>query len=380
MDRVFILTYEFPPKTGGVATFVQEVAAAAARTGLELRVIAPEGACVPGGGRYGIEVFSRRWWRTGMLYALLRRRRVLRDATLYLPQQRALRAMMYLQLLPLIRPAALILTLHGTEIFYFDALPHRRWLFGALLRRAARVTVLSRYCAGLLGERFPDVREKTVIAPGAVRSVLAQPALPVSAAGRPLAVLSVARLHPRKGQLDVLQAIDRLSPELKERLVYRIVGAAVDQDYRRRLQTYAAERRLNVELLGEVEDARLPGIYAQADVFVMPSSEREKAAGWLNAAAAERSVEGFGLSYLEAAAFGLPVLAYRTGGVPEAVRDGETGILVGENDVPALSEALTALLTDESFRRRLGENGRRWAARFSWDETARIVFGLGAAP
>ena len=86
-----------------------------------------------------------------------------------------------------------------------------------------------------------------------------------------------------------------------------------------------------------------------------------------------RSVEGFGIAYLEAGFHGKPVVGYRSGGAAEAIVDGETGLLVEEGNITALAGAFQRLVTHAALRQRLGEGGRRHATRFSWDATARIV-------
>ena len=87
-----------------------------------------------------------------------------------------------------------------------------------------------------------------------------------------------------------------------------------------------------------------------------------------------RTVEGFGLGYLEASAHGLPVTAHRIGGVEDAVKAGETGILVDPDDRDGLARAITELIDRRELRHTLGEAGRRWAKSFSWDATARRLF------
>jgi phosphatidylinositol alpha-1,6-mannosyltransferase len=88
-------------------------------------------------------------------------------------------------------------------------------------------------------------------------------------------------------------------------------------------------------------------------------------------------VEGLGIVYLEASATGLPVIAGDSGGAPEAVREGETGYVVGGRDVGALTERLVRLLSDADLRRRLGESGRRWTEQqWQWDTLAAQLTGL----
>ena len=91
-------------------------------------------------------------------------------------------------------------------------------------------------------------------------------------------------------------------------------------------------------------------------------------------------MEGFGISFVEASASGLPVVAGRAGGVPDAVRDGETGVLVDPRDPGAAAAAIQRVLADPALGRRLGETGRRAAeTMYNWDRVARTLRALGEA-
>ena len=120
---------------------------------------------------------------------------------------------------------------------------------------------------------------------------------------------------------------------------------------------------MEVVFCGEADDAALQRHYAEADVFALTSELQSK------------SVEGFGLVYLEASASGLPILGHRTGGVEDAVQDGVTGLLVEPGDQAGLDSALATLVEDAALRERLGANGRKWARKFSWDRCAEAVYG-----
>ena len=88
---------------------------------------------------------------------------------------------------------------------------------------------------------------------------------------------------------------------------------------------------------------------------------------------ADGSAEGFGIVFLEAGAHALPVVAGRAGGTVDAVRDGETGLLVDPEDHTAVAGALIDLLADPDRARRLGEAGRRFAEQHAWPEISRRV-------
>lgn len=96
------------------------------------------------------------------------------------------------------------------------------------------------------------------------------------------------------------------------------------------------------------------------------------------------SVEGFGLVYLEAAAHGLPIVAHAVGGVPEAVVDNLTGLLVPPRHPAQLAAAFEKLISDPALRARLGAAGRDWARRNRWEHSASLLFnpspGQSGAP
>jgi glycosyltransferase involved in cell wall biosynthesis len=87
-------------------------------------------------------------------------------------------------------------------------------------------------------------------------------------------------------------------------------------------------------------------------------------------------VEGFGTVYLEAGLFGVPCIGTRVGGVPEAILEGRTGILVEPDDAEGLRDAIVALLNDPVKRQWMGENARARAAAFSWENGTRKVLSL----
>jgi phosphatidylinositol alpha-1,6-mannosyltransferase len=105
----------------------------------------------------------------------------------------------------------------------------------------------------------------------------------------------------------------------------------------------------------------LPAHYAAGDVYAMPCRTRNRGL----------DVEGLGIVYLEASASGLPVVGGDSGGAPDAVRDGETGYVVGGRDTGPLTERLVALLADRDLARRMGAAGRAWVERdWRWDTQA----------
>jgi phosphatidylinositol alpha-1,6-mannosyltransferase len=178
-------------------------------------------------------------------------------------------------------------------------------------------------------------------------------------------VVCVSRLVPRKGQ-DVLV---RALPAIRRRVpgaALLIVGGG---PYRRTLERLVRDHDVarDVVITGSVPWTRLPAYYAAGDVFAMPCRTRR---GGLE-------VEGLGIVYLEASATGLPVVAGRSGGAPDAVRDGETGTVVDGRDVVSVASAVGELLADRGRSAALGAAGRAWVEEsWQWSEMAERLGAL----
>jgi glycosyltransferase involved in cell wall biosynthesis len=174
-------------------------------------------------------------------------------------------------------------------------------------------------------------------------------------------VLHVARLVEKKGTRYLLDAFARIAAKHPHaRLV--VIGAG---PLRAKLARRAAELKLaaRVSWLGAAPHAEVRAWLGRAAVLCLPSCT-----------AANGDAEGLGQALLEAAASGVPVVATRHGGIPEAVEDGRTGYLVRERDAADLAGALDALLGSESLRAGFGEAARRFArARFDLHQQTRSL-------
>jgi len=367
---VFLITHEFYPVRGGIATFTEEIARASAGLGYNIEVWAQSAPAtierpdwpfrlrrLPLKGTHDV------WCQAQLARELIRHRRELRHATVYLPEPGPMMTMMLLQFFHAFRPRRLVLTFHGSEILKFTRNPLRRWLAGQLIRRATRISTLTHYTQELLVAHFPAAAEKIFLTPGALRSDFAVVPPKPATARKKIVILTVGRLHPRKGQLLTLQALQTLAPDVRSRVEYWVVGGQSKGNYEAQLRAAAAGKPdLAVRFFGNIPDEELSDLYDRADIFAMTS---------LNL---EQSVEGFGLVYLEAAAHGLPVVAHDVGGVSEAVREGVTGLLVPPHRPAQLAAAFEKLIHDEPLRRKLGAAGRDWATRNCWKESAAALF------
>jgi phosphatidyl-myo-inositol dimannoside synthase len=248
----------------------------------------------------------------------------------------------------------------------------KRWTSRAILRGAAALVAISRWTADLaltlLGELGLDGHRNRLrvvhlgadprhFRPGVDATELRQRLDFPDGGGRWL--LTVARLVAHKGVDTVIQAL----PAILERMPdvrYAVAGAGTERERLEHLArtTGVAEQ---VRFLGAVDDRDLPALYNLAAIYVGASRLGE-----------QKGVEGFGISLVEASACGLPVVAGNSGGIPDAVRDGETGFLVAPEDPAAFAEAIGRLLADPELAQRVGAAGRRAVETYyNWDRVVR---------
>jgi phosphatidylinositol alpha-1,6-mannosyltransferase len=172
-------------------------------------------------------------------------------------------------------------------------------------------------------------------------------------------VLCLSRLVPRKGQDMLIRALPDVRSEIGDATLV-IVGGGPDS---KRLADLAHEHGVadHVVFTGSVPAQELAAYHNIADVFAMPARTRGRGL----------DVEGLGIVYLEASATGVPVIAGDSGGAPETVRQGETGLVVDGRSTTQLTDALTALLGDPELCLSMGTAGREWVqSRWRWEHMA----------
>lgn len=375
-----LATHEFAPFRGGVATYVQEIASGAQKAGLTVEVWTADFRRGAGGGM-GDDKIDSRWpfpvvrlasngrLTPGGLLALTwgfyRRRREWHYLPVILLSVGAQMVFFLLAALGVASPGRMTCFFHGSEVLRFRRNLFWRVLARRFYARAGGFAVNSFHVEHLLrASGLIPVGTAIVLAPCACPAVYGKAG--VASSAHPAEydgdwrVLTVARLHLRKGQADVARALAMLPEAQRRRVVYQMVGVGEDS-YRREIEAACREGGVRCEWLGALDDTALARVYASATVYAQASR------------ALPQSVEGFGISFLEASFHGCPVAAFRSGGVEEAVREGATGLLVPEGDLPALAAAVGRLLGDEELRTRLGVAGQEFARGFSWEKSARAL-------
>lgn len=374
MTRHLLVTNDFPPKVGGIQSYLWEL----------WRRLPPEEVTVLTTPHDGADAFD-----AGQTYRVVRTREPVLLPTPSLRRRiDALAAEVGAELvvldpaLPVGRlgpslalPYAVVL--HGAEVTVPGRLPAARHELAKVLRGAVHVIAAGTYPSAEADRAAGMALPTTIVPPGVDTSLFvplddderreARDRLGLPPEGR--LVMGISRLVPRKGFDVLVSAAGALAPARPD-LHVGIVGAGRD---RRRLERIAARAGAPVTFLGRIPFGLLPAAYGVGDVFAMLCRNR-----W-----GGLEQEGFGIVFLEAAAAGVPVVAGASGGVHDAVADGETGLVVDRpGDPVAVAGALAGLLDDDDRRRAMGEAGRRRAVEaFTYDLlAARLWTSLQALP
>lgn len=252
-----------------------------------------------------------------------------------------------------------VMTAHGTHAVS----PLVRWPVSCIqkwaYRRAERIVCVSRFTESEILKRV-KLSNTVVIPNGVDYGGLQECGTGRTSGDNALVVLSVGALKSRKGYDVSIRAVAQARQAIPN-LRYAIIGNAEDAEYTIRLRTLVVELGLEdaVHFLGQVSEAELRDWYHRCDLFL------------LTPVRAGMAFEGFGLVYLEAGACGKPVIGSRSGGVSDAVIDGQTGLLVPEGDVEATANAIVHVLSNPDLSKRLGQAGQERARELSWDAYAR---------
>ncbi|OBG81669.1 alpha-(1-2)-phosphatidylinositol mannosyltransferase [Mycobacterium sp. E802] len=377
MTRVLLVTNDFPPRRGGIQSYLEAFVGELMRDGShELTVYAPKWK---GAGDYDDRAAAAGY-------------RVVRHPTSLMVPEPTVAARMQkliaendietvwfgaaapLALLgPLARRAGagrVVASTHGHEVGW-SMLPVARGALRRIGDDADVVTFISRYTRGRFASAFGPRAALEHLPPGVdtdrfVPDPVARAELRARyGLGQRPVVVCLSRLVPRKGQDMLIRAWPAIRRRVPEAALVIVGGGP----YLQRLQHLARTHDVadDVIFTGAVPGAELPAHHTMADVFAMPC--RTRGAGL--------DVEGLGIVYLEASACGVPVIAGTSGGAPETVLDGHTGTVVDGNDVGAVASAVSDLLADPARAAAMGAAGRHWAVdNWQWRSQGARLTGL----
>ncbi len=386
MPRLLLMTIDFPPRTGGVARYLDALAYYFRQ---HIIVVAPPmmGASrVDQRAPYHIfrrPLLSSKFWPRWI------------DAILELVKMKSkydivitshvLPIGLAAQIAKFFTGKPYVVIVHGLDVALVKKTARKRWLAGRVLR-GAKLVVTNSYALKEEVEQDFGVKKSIVVYPtvstlsdleesvpstsvwrqargsgdsvdrsstGSGDSVHKSDALTPERTSRrveegTIRLLTVSRLVERKGHLRVLAALKKLKDQGRiGGMEYTIVGdGPMESKIRSMVKTFGLEDV--VRMRSGVDDQELAQIYAKSDIFVMPTFVVD-----------DVDREGFGIVYLEAAKYGIPSIASNLPGPDEAVLHGKTGILVKDGDIDALAEAMYRLATNEKERNQLGTKAKR---------------------
>ncbi|RDH75933.1 glycosyltransferase family 1 protein [Mycolicibacterium moriokaense] len=361
MTRVLLVSNDFPPRRGGIQSYLHELVGQLVRSADDyaLTVYAPKWK--------GCEEFDEQARAIG--YDVVRH-----PTTLMLPgpgvddRMRRLIADNGIETvwfgaaapLALLAPRArkagasrVVASTHGHEVGW-SMLPLARNALRRIGDGTDAITYVSAYTRGRFASAFGPHASLEYVPPGVdTDRFVPDPAARAEMRARyrlgdrPV-IVCLSRLVPRKGQDMLIRAL----PSIRDRIGGAALVIVGNGPYLSTLQRLAGDGGVSehVVFTGGVPAAELPAHHAMADVFAMPC--RTRGAGL--------DVEGLGIVFLEASSTGVPVVAGRSGGAPETVQDGVTGHVVDGSDIDEIATAISGILADPDRAAEMGAAGRRW--------------------
>jgi phosphatidylinositol alpha-1,6-mannosyltransferase len=352
--RLLIVTPDFPPAPGGIQVVAHRLAVGIEAFATE--VVAPDS---PGAERFDAagdlrvhRVRGGGWLRGG--------RNVLLNAAA-LRRALGFRPDVTLSIHLVVSPAAAAIRratgARTVQYFHAEEIASKPALAAFAAREADASIAVSAYTASLVAATGAQPRHVSVISNGTDIPADATP----QSADRPT-ILTIARIEERyKGHDVMVRALALTLANVPDAQWVVIGEGSLRPAIEQLARSYGVEG--SISFLGAVSDEERNAWLRRADLLAMPS----------RLPAGPFAGEGFGIVYLEAGAYGKPVVAGNVGGALDAVIDGETGILVDPLDPLAVADAITRLLCDKQLAARLGSAGRARAQQFAWPRVAQRV-------
>lgn len=391
--RFLLITVEYPPDKGGISTYIRNEVEEFRRAGEEVWVVAepvnPDDFKKP--SPYASAMLQKQQnakieelkkieedkylKRTPFYYSWIRPRwlklffKVFSDVKKgdydYLITHHVLPVGQVCYLMKKIKKIPYVLHIHGLDVMMGKQSRWKRWWMKRIIAEAEFVVANSKFAQSAF-DGFP-AKKTVIVYPCPNRNLMEVQVNPDMLAnlrsqyvlGNRKVLLSVARLVERKGLQTIAEALPDIIGQDPD-VVWCIVGVG---DYSEELGKIIGKHSTQyaTRFIGGQDWVSLAAWFSLCEVFAMPSIAIPLPKGGVD-------VEGWGIVFTEAAYFGKPTIAGRAGGSPEAIVDGQTGILVDGNSVDEVKAAIMKLMSDENLRKQYGEAGKkRIDTEFRWD-------------
>ncbi|MFW0791701.1 glycosyltransferase family 4 protein [Gordonia sp. CPCC 205333] len=367
MPRTLLITNDFPPRPGGIQSYLENL----------VDLLPPE----------NVVVYAPRWRGTThqdfdarAAYTVVRHRTTLMLPTPFVARRAARLVRDYdidtvwfgaaaplAVLAPVMRRAGarrIIASTHGHEVGW-SMLPIARQVLRVIGQTTDVVTFVSKYTRGRFASAFGAGAALEYLPPGVdidrftPDPIARQWLRDRHELGDKPTILCLSRLVPRKGQDVLIEALPTIRESIPDATLVIVGGGP----YADTLHELAAASPVTEHIIftGSVPSSELAAYHNIADVFAMPSRTRGKGL----------DVEGLGIVYLEASATGVPVVAGSSGGAPETVRAGQTGVVVDGRSVASVADGVVEILADRERAWLMGAAGREWiVGQWRWAQIA----------
>ncbi|MCX6740031.1 MAG: glycosyltransferase family 4 protein [Candidatus Parcubacteria bacterium] len=362
MRKTLLITIDFPPQKGGVATYLSNIC-----HNLEYDKIVVLANKQNGSEHFDnkqgykiirARLFNRFFW-PAWFRTLRLAKKVIRQEKV---EQILISHVLPMGYIALLLKLPFIVSLHGFDVLAAQKTAWKKYWLLKILNQAKAIIVNSKFTENevsklaISSDKISIVYPCPNIKPEDLNSQERQTLKTELELHSKKVLLSVGRMVPRKGFDKVIEALPEVIEKIPN-LVYLLVGNG--KRYLDDLEILAIQKQVldHVTICEDIPDTNLPSFYDLADVFIMPARQIGS------------DVEGFGIVYLEANSFGKPVIAGKSGGASEAVIDGQTGILVDPENVSQIAKVIINLMTDQEYAIKLGAQGKeRVLSEFQWDK------------
>lgn len=376
--KILIPTVDYPPIEGGIATVALQLARQLTTMGHEVTVVAPnvqnEQLVEDALDTMKVIRFDGYEWGWFRFFPLFRKTWPLAKETDLILAINIGYGGIIARLAKLFYKKRYAVFAYAYEFLKFRHTPMLRGLLRNVYCRAEITVAISRFTRRNLEDFGVPHDHISVILPGAnLPALISEDAVQKIRMRFGLSnakiILAVGRFIPRKGHITLVTALPEICEHCPNTHLVMVGRGPCREESLEKAQAMGIEGQVHCP--GYLPDADLAALYQTCDVFALPTGEDEHG-----------QVEGFGLVFTEAHAHGKPVVAGLSGGVADAIIDGETGILIKPGNPHALAQAIVSLLNDLHRARRMGEAGRkRVRTELNWQEfTTRVLASIETPP